>query len=378
MRPHVAMTLAIAVLALCNYVGRPARQPALLPISSASASASSPLPPRPPRPPPPPPPSAAAKADDDVHVVLAADPAHLPGVAGVIASARTHFVADGAASLRFHVVTLREHVDATHAALGCFLGGGAAAAVNGSVEVAVLPVEWLAGRVRVVADPAVTGPLASPLNFARFYLPALLPSLRRALYLDADVVVRGNLMELWRRGVESARALGVPAAAVPRPEAHFRYSRYEAKCGPVFAARYPGRRLNRSAPTFNAGVMLLDLASWASRGLTAEAEWWMAQHAAAADGLWALGSQPIMHMILYGRWAPLPTDWNLDGLGRVPNLPPSRLRQARLLHWTGKHKPWLRHGLYARHFPREVASRTARCAARDGPYYRDGLALPRR
>ena len=40
--------------------------------------------------------------------------------------------------------------------------------------------------------------LESPLNFARFYLPRLLPSLRRALYLDADVVVRGNLQQLWR------------------------------------------------------------------------------------------------------------------------------------------------------------------------------------
>ena len=33
----------------------------------------------------------------------------------------------------------------------------------------------LGAPVRVVADAAVTGNLASPLNFARFYLPRVLP-----------------------------------------------------------------------------------------------------------------------------------------------------------------------------------------------------------
>ena len=42
----------------------------------------------------------------------------------------------------------------------------------------------------------MTGNLASPLNFARFELPRLLPSLKRLLYLDPDVVVQALTLTL--------------------------------------------------------------------------------------------------------------------------------------------------------------------------------------
>ena len=59
-----------------------------------------------------------------------------------------------------------------------------------------------------------------------------------------------------------------------------------------------------------------------------------------------LGSQPPLHLALHGRWSSLPPSWNLDGLGRVPNLKPAALDAAKLLHWTGRHKPWLPDGMY--------------------------------
>ena len=77
--------------------------------------------------------------------------------------------------------------------------------------------------------------------------------------------------------------------------------------------------------------MLYDLREWEAAGLTAESEWWMRQHAAAASGLWNLGSQPILHLLLHGRWAALPGQWNRDGLGRVRRRPLSIRRSAR---WT--------------------------------------------
>ena len=70
-------------------------------------------------------------------------------------------------------------------------------------SVTVLPYRPAHGApVRVLAKADVTGNLASPLNFARFELPRLLPELRRLIYLDADVVVQADLLELWqaRRG----------------------------------------------------------------------------------------------------------------------------------------------------------------------------------
>ena len=59
----------------------------------------------------------------------------------------------------------------------------------------------------------MTGNLASPLNFARFELPRLLPSLKRLLYLDPDVVVQARLLEL-------RRTLPLTLSGTPNPEIH--------------------------------------------------------------------------------------------------------------------------------------------------------------
>ena len=290
------------------------------------------------------PPPQTSHSDDKestMHVVLAADAPHWPGVAGVIKSARHH----ASTPLHFHLIIQPLQEAGVRHALECHGACGTATTVAAiaCVSVVLLPSSWLAGRIRVVADPKTTGPLCSPLNFARFYLPQLLPpTLRRVLYLDADMIVQSDLKQLW----------GVPmpidhlVAAVPRDEPHFRYSRYAKKCGGLYAARYPGEVLNSSAPSFNAGLMLVDLDRWRAANRTREAEWWMAEHAASDDGLWALGSQPVLHLILHGRWAPLPARWNLDGCGRVPNMPSAKMRAANSLHWTGRRKPWRSDGLY--------------------------------
>jgi hypothetical protein len=218
--------------------------------------------------------------------------------------------------------------------------------------------------------------------------------------------------------------------AVPRTEPHFKYKRYAAKCAALYRERR-GAPLRTEQPTFNAGVLLIDLERWRAQNLTAEAAWWMRQHAASADGLWALGSQvggggwvgkyrvsksrkvarrgerrlgcfllvkltlltsslthsrthvltyythlvttsyslttsyllttsnlpgsqPPLHLALHGRWSALPPSWNLDGLGRVPSLKLAALDGAKLLHWTGRHKPWLPDGMYVERWRRFV------------------------
>lgn len=285
-----------------------------------------------------------------IHIVVAADRPLWPGVAGVVRSA---LASSGTPHiLRFHLVTLAEQAADARAAMSCF-------GVESQLVVHALPGDVPQQTVRVTASAAVTGHLASPLNFVRFYLPRVLPPhVERVLYLDADVVVRADLRELWAAPLAPSHAV----AAVPRPEAHFRYARYVKRCDGLYASRHGGTRLNGSAPTFNAGVALIDLRRWAAAGLTSEAEWWMARHLQSDDGLWALGSQPVMHLILHGNWSRLPADWNADGLGRVTHMDGPTLRRAKLLHWTGRRKPWRADGLHTEHFTRHVSvAQVRRC-----------------
>jgi lipopolysaccharide biosynthesis glycosyltransferase len=287
---------------------------------------------------------------DTIDVAIAADESHLPGVAGVINSALAH--TSRANTVRFHVIVPAGRIDSASARLRC-LG----VAMNTTVALVELPDDWLRDKVRVVADPRITGKLASPLNFARFYLAALLPRVNRLVYLDSDVIVNGDITELWRVKLPA----GMAVAAVPRAEAHFRYSRYAKTCSDLFATRH-GRRLNGSLPTFNAGVLLVDLSRWRSLQLTQDAEWWLAQHRASPSGLWSLGSQPALHLVLYGRWATLPNGWNLDALGRLGHLHERQLSAAKLLHWTGRRKPWTAQGLYVDRWRRYVRWEHNACA----------------
>ena len=66
--------------------------------------------------------------------------------------------------------------------------------------------------MRVYSRPKDVGNLASPANFARFQFHTLFPELSRAIYLDADVVVLGDIAQVWRRLAESKELL----VAVPR------------------------------------------------------------------------------------------------------------------------------------------------------------------
>lgn len=64
--------------------------------------------------------------------------------------------------------------------------------------------------------------------------------------------------------------------------------------------------------------------------------------------MWEYGTQPLLLLVSFGRWLQLPTRWNLDGLGYKTGIEKEVLRNAAVLHWSGKRKPWLEGGSCAR------------------------------
>ena len=68
---------------------------------------------------------------------------------------------------------------------------------------------WLQGLVRVQSSFEAVGNLASDANFARFWFPRLFPGLKRALYLDTDVVVQFDVSRLWDSVMSSGQLLAV-------------------------------------------------------------------------------------------------------------------------------------------------------------------------
>ncbi len=63
------------------------------------------------------------------------------------------------------------------------------------------------GQIHVYSRPEEVGNLASTANFARFYFPHLFPRLSRAVYLDADTLVVGDVGEFWQKLQETDQLL---------------------------------------------------------------------------------------------------------------------------------------------------------------------------
>eukprot|EP00123_Amoebidium_parasiticum_P017803 comp23993_c0_seq2/m.42661 comp23993_c0_seq2/g.42661 ORF comp23993_c0_seq2/g.42661 comp23993_c0_seq2/m.42661 type:complete len:1173 (-) comp23993_c0_seq2:222-3740(-) len=271
-----------------------------------------------------------------VDLVMCTDAAQAKGVAVVIKSALDHMKQPE--RLRVHVVTGRQDAPGLARNLGCY--GFDVAPLDGSAtdgyQVNVVPFDEdsVKGMYRVHTSTAVTGNLGSALNFARFYLASLLPAVSRAVYLDVDTVVQGDLGLLCAEAYSQMDANPNMLLAVAQRLPNRPMSKQVHK---VYYERY-GKDFNeRDMVQYNAGVFVVDLARWREQRLTEEAEFWMRE--TTRQKLWDYGSQPVMYMCCHGRTLTLDWRWNVDGLG-WNTLPANRIAEARILHWSGKSKPW--------------------------------------
>lgn len=154
--------------------------------------------------------------------------------------------------------------------------------------------------------------------YARLLAPELLPpSLGRIIYLDCDMICTGRLRPLWQSG-EAVPVLG----AVPDRAG----SGWKALLG-----------LSADAPYFNSGMLLINLAAWRQDDLGRAIIATLAAH----NGKLRLPDQDALNIRLRGSITPLPECWNLQIGADSGPLPPGRLEEAVLLHYTSIPKPWV-------------------------------------
>ncbi|CAI5528610.1 unnamed protein product [Closterium sp. Naga37s-1] len=239
--------------------------------------------------------------------------------------------------------------------------------------------------------------LVSIFNFLPFYLPQMAPQFRRIVYLDADVVVVGDIGELADVDME-----GRPVAAVQDCMQTFKtyfdfdqLAAIQARNDPskpwmhlqpwqrwlqsnilpfaCVASPFPQARNDPSKPwmpsgpfdrttcVFNRGVLLMDVQRWLQSNVSGAIEWWMAEFSRAPNPLYKFGmSQPPFLLTIYDRYKKLDRIWNTRGLGRDRfgekerdylatiglGRPPKRpfvsfwADSAKILHFNGKFKPW--------------------------------------
>ncbi len=199
-----------------------------------------------------------------------------------------------------------------------------------------------------------------PVIYLRLVLPELLPAeVGRFIYLDVDLVVNGDLGELWDQPLGDNLVLAVQDFGFPYLDAEVALENYEA-CKPhLWGVRgvenWRELGLDPRAKYFNAGIQVVDLAGWrreqvGERMIRCLHE--NREHAALAD-------QYALNVVLAGRIGELDPRWNTTlALFMYPSPEESpwdaqtweRLTSdPQVVHFVGRWKPWYWGRRRARH-----------------------------
>ena len=173
--------------------------------------------------------------------------------------------------------------------------------------------------------PGLGRPDISVATYYRLLIAEVLaPDLDRVIYLDCDMLVCCDLVELW-----------------DQPLGEF----------VVGAVTDPGFRhhevlgLPEGAGYFNAGVLLIDLKRWRAAGIGREALAFRVAHPERISH----DDQCALNWLLLGRWAKLDETWNVQAqtLGKLAggqlhyfHPMPVAGREARIVHFNFPARPW--------------------------------------
>jgi lipopolysaccharide biosynthesis glycosyltransferase len=152
--------------------------------------------------------------------------------------------------------------------------------------------------------------------YHKLSIPALasLISVSKAIYLDCDIVVMGDIGRLWETDL-AGRVIG----AVKDWRG---------------AARRKDLNLPAGWPYFNAGVLLIDMDQWRARGITEKAVEFLRRY---PDKL-LYHEQDALNAVLQALWLELPAHWNCH------SDPHSRKQELAelptIIHFAGSSKPW--------------------------------------
>ncbi|XP_035257337.1 glycosyltransferase 8 domain-containing protein 2 isoform X1 [Anguilla anguilla] len=201
----------------------------------------------------------------------------------------------------------------------------------------------LKGKVR----PDSSRPeLLHPLNFVRFYLPLLVKH-RRAIYLDDDVIVQGDIQELYNTKLKPGHAAAFASDCDLPSEVVRTMGMQTTYMGFLDYRKLEVRELgiNPSDCSFNPGVFVADMEMWKRQKITKQLETWMQQNyknnlysSAMSGGV----ATPPMLIVFHGKYTALDPMWHVGHLGWSPDTQYSdaSLHEAQLLHWSGRFKPW--------------------------------------
>lgn len=272
----------------------------------------------------------------EIVVATASDDNYAIGMAVTIRSAMHHLPVDR--SLRVYV-----------------LDGGIAEDTKTKVleswQHSRVAVEWIRPDMRALEGLLTIGHL-NACTYLRLLMPHVLPrSLKKVIYLDADLLIRRNIAEIWDTPIDDHPVLAAVEVAAPFvdcatvfPASPERY-KYTAEPNPVKNYRdlgIPGHR-----KFFNAGVLCVNLDRWRKDDIPRQAMQCLHDHKDFV--LWC--DEYALNVVTSGQWGEIDARWNQGAaFNSYPCWQESPFEKPVyesikddpwIIHFTWIKKPWL-------------------------------------
>lgn len=170
-------------------------------------------------------------------------------------------------------------------------------------------------------------------TYYRLFAARILPEkVKKVIYLDCDIVVRGSLMGLWRKDVDD-----YALAAVYQSHEH-------SEGGEVGPKSYTRLNIPPDYGYFNAGVLLVNLEYWRNKNVTDRLFDFIKNHC----NLIHAHDQDVLNAVLYAETKVLDPTWNFREhfMNGKQYTYPSKVNYSELpenpivVHFVSKPKPW--------------------------------------
>ncbi len=189
------------------------------------------------------------------------------------------------------------------------------------------------------------------LTYSRLLIPDLLPARhQKAIYLDCDIIVLGDLGEIWNRNPGSHHLLAVQDMTAPWMCSEAALVNFAA-CRPYLSAvealgNYKALGIPPCTKYFNAGLLLLNLAQWRATDAARRIIEYLRDHPDHVRW-W---DQDGLNAILHRDWGELDLPWNqIPHIFRYPTWRESPFNEAdykaitehpKAIHFSARSKPW--------------------------------------
>jgi lipopolysaccharide biosynthesis glycosyltransferase len=158
--------------------------------------------------------------------------------------------------------------------------------------------------------------------YLRLMIADLLPKdLEKVIYLDCDIIVQSDLVNLWNIDIKSFSVAAVQSAGIPFVSS------------PRGVSRYSELGIPEDSKYFNSGVLLINLLQWRADDIACKA----IEYIKHFGHTLVYADQDVLNALLASKWKELDNKWNQE----LPYLfEADSIQNAYIVHYISKNKPW--------------------------------------